>query len=927
MERAPADGGFVGRTHEVEQLRRRLRELSETGRGRLVLVGGEPGIGKTALLNHVLESLGHFRQVTSHCLEEGAPPYGPWREALSVWTAGEAEANAGRRQRLQPSAMVGRVFEAVARSAPSVLVIEDLQWADDASLEVLRLAAARLAQVPLLVFATYRPDELHHEHPLWRLLPEMQRWGADRLLLPRLPFHDVQALVNGWVPDPDLARRAGPVIFRRCQGVPLFAKELARQVAQEGMPDPAGLPDTLRQAIDSRLARLSPPARQILEPAAVLGEQTELPLLAAVAERDPEELADLLSTAALKPVLALTADGRHVRFEHNLVREAVLAGMPPGRRARWHQRAADMLAALPPERPDAVAYHLSAAGDPRAPAALLLAGTLAFREGAVSQAADRWRAAEAGCPADAAILPEILLKRGVAARWTDPDEADRLFAEAARRAGEAGQTAVVVWSRHELALSAQRRNRPVTAGMAELLDEERGLLENADYRRLEADLFGDCTAWPRILVPYSVALAIDGRLEDAERLLDAVPADELAPGGPDLDYARLTLSFLGGRYADMLTWAPRASERARRSGDWRAAALFKSHELLFTLLVVPNHHAVVDRVVADLKTLEQEAERRAGRAVVDAPYTTSGIAQYMLGEWNEAQVNLVACAFHERDRAPDAVLVLATDLLLEEGDWRRAGQVASYLAPRLPEDPAPFGTAQAVAHGMKARVALAGGDQAGAEAWLAGGRRQPTADKAMMRADLGTVEALLQEARGRSAEAAALAREARLAAGEVPLWWYMVQAGRVEVRCLAASGEVDEARRLVAELIRTCRVARYRGLEALLQAERAVWEDDAEARAAAAREGARLFREAGAELLAARVEGRADGAEAGGAGVTAREREIARMVAEGLTDRDIAAQLNISPRTVDRHLRNLFQKLGIANRAALAAYAVRRRWL
>ena len=929
------DEAFVGRANELQHVVRRLGELETARRGGLIFVGGEAGIGKTSLVERALRARQSAGAVAvARCLDgAAAAPYGPWQDVAAAlreqvggrplawgsWSAHDPQAPA--------LTLVQALLDWLGGCVPApVIVLEDLQWADPATLDVVRLLAARLPQVPSLILMTYRTDELHHSHPLWKLLPDVQRYGADRILLARLRAPEVQAIVARWVEDPDLAARAGPIIFRRCQGVPLFAHELARQVARDGMVDARRLPDTVLQAIDSRLDRLSSAVQELLEPAAVMGEQVSVALLEAVADKGEDLLAKLLQEPGVRQVLRMDASADLLVFEHNLVREAVLARMSPARRRHWHRRVADTLLHAASPDLDAVAHHLAEAEDPRAVEALLRAGTHAYRVGAMAQAETRWQAALDRAGENHPDRAEILLKLACVWRWTDLGRAEQCLVEAARTAAGRNQRAVSTWAQHHLALLAQQRNFPVRQQMETLLAQEEALLDHDEYLRLENDLFGETAGWARIAVPYSVALAIDGAREQAEAVLRPVAQRAATQLAPDVDYARLTLSFLGGHYADMPGWAMQASHRSLLLGNYRAAVLFKSHELLFTLLLTPTDRTRVDRLEQELQGLEDEALRRAGRALVSPPYSAVGIAQYLTGRWREARRNLVECALAERESAPDAILVLGADLLLEEGDLERAREVASWLAPRHPADPAPFGTAQALAHGIKARIAAALDDEVTAQAWLDGGRRQPTADKPMMAADLLTTAALLAERAGRLDEAARLAGEGRAVAMEVPLWWYVVQAGRVEIRALAAGGRADDAEKVYQSMQSMAHNASYLGLEALLTWDRAQWASRADERSEAARHASALFHRMGSPQLARASAAAAEGQAAPGPWVTVREREGGRMVAEGLTDREIADRLGISPRTVDRHLRNLFQKLQVSNRAALAAHVVRRHW-
>lgn len=922
---------LVGRATQLHRLTQHIEDLRR-GCGGLVLVGGEAGIGKTSLVQTARStSGGDVPFAVGRCPEGGATaPFGPWRDALEE--LGRMSATLSVPSLPWDPRPAGQPFHETGRTLmdwlgqlgrPPVILLEDLQWADPASLELLRVVAIRLPRVPGLVLATYRTDGLHPEHPLWTLLPELQRYGADRIVLPRMSGAEVQALVTRIIPDRGLALRAGPAIYQRCQGVPLFARELAEQVAQEGLRDVARLPDTVLQAIDSRLAYLAPDVRRILEPAAVIGEQFSYDLLRAVAREPEERLGAVLQQALARQVLRPTSTADVFLFDHSLVREAVLAKMAVPTLRHWHRRVAEALAAVDGGDADRVAYHLLQANDPRAVRALLEAGTRAYHLGAIAQAGTRFLEAVARADENHPDRAELLLKLGVCLRWTDTDAAERHLVEASRTALAQGAPAVHAWAQHELALIAQQQSRPVLEQMAAVLAEEQSLLDDPQYLRIEAELFGEPAGWPRVAVPYAMGLAIAGQLQAAQALVARIETSAQAVTGHDLEYARLTLSFLQGNYGEMPMHASLASRQALAAGDYRPAVLFKCHELLFTLLLMPGDRERADRLAAQLKALEAQAHDRAGHALLSRPFSTVGIMQFFRGQWRWARRNLIECALTEREDAPDPILLLAAELALEEGDLERAGLIASYLRPFAPGDDAPFGTAQALAHGLKARVFALAGDLTSAQTWLRAGREQPSAGTPLMGGDLLITEAVLKERRGDAQGAMAAALAARALAAEASLRWHTMQAQRVAARTLAALGRHDGAEALWQEALRSSREAHHRALEGLLHLDRARLAPTRAAREHSARAAHDIFLEVGSPPLAQTA---ASLASSGPATATPREREIGRLVARGLTDREIARWLHISPRTVDRHLRNVFRKLGVSNRAALAAYVVRRGW-
>ena len=420
----PRTPPLVGRSRELALLRDQLA-AALAGEGGLVLVGGEAGIGKTALL----AALGREAAQRGALVVAGAcydltdtPPYGPWAELLghhALHTLGDLpplSAPLATDQTGPPIASQAALFArardylaAAAARRPLVLLLDDLHWADPASLDLLRYLARQAAALPLLLVAAYRPEDVTRRHPLYALLPALVREAAPlRLDLPRLAPEDVRALVRARHPldERDEARLLA-FLEQRAEGNPFFLGELLRTLEEEGtlrrdmtgwqLGDLAGLrvPRLLRQVIEGRLDRLGDEDQRLLAVAAVIGQEVPLDLWAAVAEADEGALLDVAERASEARLVEETRDGQRVRFAHALIREALYEGLAPSRRRGWHRRVGEALLAAAQPDPDAVADHFQRAGDGRAAEWLVRAGDRAQRAWAFETAVERYERAEA----------------------------------------------------------------------------------------------------------------------------------------------------------------------------------------------------------------------------------------------------------------------------------------------------------------------------------------------------------------------------------------------------------------------------------------------------------------------------------------------------------------------------------------------------
>lgn len=296
----------MGREREIGVLRDQLKRMLD-GQGRLVLVSGEAGIGKTTLVDDLTreaEAQGCL-VLWGHAYDLSVtPPYGPWLEMLRLDPArtdgllllpthvqdAQALAAVGSQDAL--FAAVGAFFQDVALQHPLVLVLDDLHWADQGSLDFLRFLARQIGDRRILLVATYRSDELHRHHPLYALLPLVTREaGAERLEVRRLDAEGHRSLITShYTMNQEDAARLEHHLQAHAEGNPFFALELLRSLEEEGILQQIDgvwslgdttrvrIPPLLRQVIERRLVRLDDEVRSLLQVAAIIGQDVSLDL-------------------------------------------------------------------------------------------------------------------------------------------------------------------------------------------------------------------------------------------------------------------------------------------------------------------------------------------------------------------------------------------------------------------------------------------------------------------------------------------------------------------------------------------------------------------------------------------------------------------------------------------------------------------------
>jgi DNA-binding SARP family transcriptional activator len=406
---------FVGRGMELARLSRALEGASRGSGGMVVLVG-KPGIGKTRTAREFTDrcELAGTRVLWGRCYEsDGSPPYGPWIAALlpyvrecdpdhlrSSLTIGGADLLAllpeiGDRlpDSCTPSDLPSlgdraRLFEALkelivasAPGGPVVVVLDNLHWADRASLLFLEHIAPELAASHVLILGTYRDTEIGRGHPLSHALAELAKEeGFDRIRLSGLGDEEVSRYVSGVVghevPESGLA-----VVRNRVEGNPLFLRELAKLIAEDPSLEAnleRRIPEGVKEAIGRRVDRLSGTCSEVLALASVVGRRFGFRVLDRIMEEiDGDEVLGALEEALAAGLIDEEPDraGRY-RFAHAMIRQTLLDDVSTTRRVRWHAEIAQALQKLPAGDDDGapaqLLHHLREASALLGTAALVL---------------------------------------------------------------------------------------------------------------------------------------------------------------------------------------------------------------------------------------------------------------------------------------------------------------------------------------------------------------------------------------------------------------------------------------------------------------------------------------------------------------------------------------------------------------------------
>lgn len=329
---------LLERDHELQRLTDLLTEVGTSG-GKIVLIRGEAGIGKSALVSQFAESCGDGATfLVGSCDDLSTPePLGPIRDIARTETDLARPLGTGDR-----SGVTEALLELLSRRLrTTVLTFEDIHWADEATLDVIKYVGRRIAQTSGMLVLTYRDGEVDLDHPLRHVIGELQPGDLERIHLQPLSKSAVASMVGGDDLDVDQ-------VYELTTGNPLFVSELLNSAPEQ-------IPSSVQDSVLARASKLSPRARALLELVAVVPGKTEQPLLTEMLHPSSEELAECIRQGLLQ------VETTNLSFRHELARQAVELALDPATRQQLNQQ---VLSAIGPEgNPSRLVHHAMQAGD------------------------------------------------------------------------------------------------------------------------------------------------------------------------------------------------------------------------------------------------------------------------------------------------------------------------------------------------------------------------------------------------------------------------------------------------------------------------------------------------------------------------------------------------------------------------------------
>jgi tetratricopeptide (TPR) repeat protein len=759
--RSRSEPFVVGREREQELLNRQIEGLL-AGNGSIVLVGGEAGIGKTTLTSWfawaaeqrgVVVCVGGCYDLTT------TPPYGPWVEITRAWPVdvpgfpdvppelrgGDALARVHSQAALFEIA--SEFFVVASAVKPLVLLLEDMHWTDQGSLDLLRYLARSVAGRRLMLVVTYRDDELTRRHPLQQMLPALIRESnAQRLGLQRLADEAIGTLIARRYPLPDAdLERLTTYIERVTEGNPFFVTEVLHALVEAGTLarendgwgvsglDQVRVPELVRQVIESRLDRLGDASRQLLEVAAVIGHEVDIDLWIEIGGSEESLLVDVLERAIEARLVEEMPGGTRLRFSHALVRETLYAGLVSIRRRAWHRQIGEALSSKTQPDPDVIATHFQRAADPRAAQWLVWAGERAQQAYAWSTAVERYEAAlELLIVTDSDPRERGWLQYRVARlkRFQHPRESLDYLTEAMRIAADEDDHALAAAARYTWGVCQYYvgEYQEAIAGMSAGTDMLEALpVEEQERLDLGPDAHGVATITnPRGLLV--VFMAILGYLDDALRMGEATK--EAAPKLSAL--AELGWSHFGDRRGGLgIVYALLGRVDEARASFELGTAIFQANGHFSTqaintfnqlrLLSLPY----LTDYLAEHEQLAAQSEAANARAAgtVDIVLSATPLPLlYLTGRWDEvvsiARSTLESAHIHQIDQelCHEYLAIVALARGRRDEGWRN---VRALLPAEVMTEPGTVVlsttlTLQQVAAGL----AMDAGDLAQATEWL-----------------------------------------------------------------------------------------------------------------------------------------------------------------------------------------------------------------
>jgi len=937
---------IVGRDDLLALAKRRIDEV-HAGVGHFLLASGEAGIGKTRLIGEIIQlaAARGFRVargevapqdrdvMAASFLDLGRairrdPSFGSTGGDLLEIIGSRLTAAVPRRRDL----VTDIVDLLAAGDRPTLLAFEDLQWADDLSLETLTEVARQSRTAPLLLVGAYRSNDVLGSSVLreWRSRLITQRL-AEEVRLGRLSRDETAAMVTlilgSGLPAP---RDVVDAVYARTDGVPLHIEELCSALGRDRLADSravleAAVPETLEGATLERIARLSAEAQAVARAGAVVGRSFAPTVLAGIMNVQVDALDDPIQELVDHDILDLVERSGHFDFRHQLLRDALYRSVPVGDRRRFHARAAEFGAALEGASSIHASVHYERAGmTDDAFRTALAAARQAMAMSSHREAFELFRRAVDNLPA---TLPDaervrILLQYSDAAANIDRNGLSAEFATRARElALRVGDPLAAIEALVNLNGIARREGESVTRRR----DKARAMINEVEAAPpgAEREAFHVVGLYFLAMVEHDAC-----RFREARALLEEAHERELAASGPSgalwLENYQSHLDIIDGHVADGLARIRAIGEvqRARGSEDngvscYRDVAMLAIRAMDF---------------------------REASVGLAEGLRYAESVEQSFCGHWLQSSEALASWADGEWDDA-----------------MRQGGHALS--------DPGSSGS-HVMARWALGYVEAGRGGRAAAEEHLipalAWGRSAERVDM-VLPALWGLAEAALHG--GDPERAAALADEALQSAREAGEWTFLAPFAVTGVRAHQAAGRPDAATRYLEQFLRAIgpgeEIARpsilhatglIRLAEGSIVAARAALESatgawDARGRrwealwarldlASAFLRSARfadamtLLREVGAAAETLGSQPLLDRAAhltrvARGRGaeqepwhpLSTREFEVAQRIAEGLTNAELAEALGISPKTASAHVEHILAKLGVSRRAEIGAWA------
>lgn len=973
---------FIGRQREMSALKGAV-DAATTGDGRIVMLAGEPGIGKTRLaqeLSSYAESSGAQVWWGSCIEQQGAPPYWPWVQPIRSYvqlTAADSLAAqmgpgaadiseiipevVGKMPDLEPASPLDpeqarfRLFDSISRflgslaqSQPVVLVLDDLQWADQPSLMFLEFLASQLTGKRILILGTYRDIEVNREHPLFRTLAQLARSGSyHREGLGGLELEQIGQLIgdiSGSEPSQELVQ----AIFEHTDGNPFFMTEIIRlleekrlsggHTATTGLED-LEIPPGVLEVIGQRLNRLSTECEGVLTTAAVIGREFDFELLGSLSEEATEsQLLALIDEALDASLVQEVAGHRDIyQFSHALVQQTLRERLSNSRRVRLHLKIGETLETLFGDKPNEyaaeLAYHFAeaapVAGSTKLVEYALLAGERALETYAHEDALEHFQ-------------------RGLVAKDLDqtgsspaPDaEAAALFFGLGR-----AQAATLLRKDLDIAFSSLRRAFEFYA-------------ETNDVARAVK-----VAGYPLPTFPGNHLVAI----KTVTRALQLVPSDS-PEAGYLLSRAVLVMGLEEADYQGAMESFNDALDIARRTGD----AALETRTMLHSSWVDYWHLKSESTVEKGLRAIEMAQAAKDQTSEVSARFWV-GYALLFQGQTGEAQAHASAgLAMGEilRDRYRLAAVLWLNELIaIYKGDWQLAREFNDWGLSVSPSDPRHSTT--------RLLVEYETGSTTGGQHYveqLVEALRLETPGPRYLQAFRGMLIPLVARITGTAGEldvaegdaASVISAKnatpqvsnlARLGLGLIAVLrgdtnsameqyanldsvrgsFFVGLSGDRALGLLAQTmGDLDQASAHYEAAMASTRKAGYKPELAWTCHDYAValLERDSVGDRARAHglleESISIASELLMQPLMARVTSIRQPVESNSLqttsfpdGLTQREIDVIRLVAAGRTDREIADDLIIGVRTVSSHVGSILSKTGAANRAEAASYAVR----